>query len=113
MRTLVTLPLTLRTVQSSLMTPTEPLHEGVRKAAVLFALEDFTVVVNTLTLAALRVLARVLAAAALRRRTRRPAPAEVTLIVKGPSLNLHVRLPAEVRSSEILDCLRPLLRDAR
>jgi hypothetical protein len=60
-------------------------------------------------LASLLALARTLLAAIRRRRVRPPEPDAVTLIVKGPAIDLEMRLPADVRASEILRCLMPLL----
>jgi hypothetical protein len=78
-------------------------------APVLFTVGDLTVVTGAITLATLRTLARTLIVAVRRRRVSNPEPAAVTLVVKGPSIDLEMRLPTDVESSEILQCLMPLL----
>jgi hypothetical protein len=82
-----------------------PWQREVLGTAVLFTIEDLTTVTSTITIA------RTIIAAFRRRRTRYSKPAAVTLVVKGPTIDLEVRLPADVRSSEILHCLMPLLKE--
>ncbi|MEH1055561.1 hypothetical protein V6U89_10170 [Micromonospora sp. CPCC 206171] len=84
-------------------------YEGIRDmSALTLAIEGVAVAANLATLAALQPQMENLVAAIRNWRLREPQQS-VTLTVKGPGIDLKIDLPRNVRRSELLDQLRPLL----
>lgn len=84
-------------------------YEGIRDAsAVTIAIEGISFAASLVSLAALRPRIKALAAAVRRWRLRDDRPV-VTMVVKGPGIDLKLDLPRNVSTGEILDQLRPLL----
>jgi hypothetical protein len=86
-------------------------YEGVRDVdGILIAIEGVNVAASIVTLATLRSKSRTLAASLRRWRLRQPTRS-MTLVVKGPTIDLRIDLPPNVSTADLLEQLKPLLDD--